>query len=124
MKKYFLSMAAVVIAVSLVAFTHPTKSSQEDMFYFYFDGVNQSYSEEHVENESNTYWKYLGKNLSLCTGEDPEKACIVAVRGANVDNTTAPTELRNVVISAELSDGTAHITGITETGSLYSNEED
>ena len=76
-----------------------------------------------MENESNTYWKYIGKNLSLCSG-DEEKACRVAVRGANVDNTTTPTELRNVVISADQSGATAHITGITETGSLYSNQED
>ena len=122
MKKYFLSISAVVIAVLLVAFTQPT-AQQEDLYYFEFDGVNNSYSEENVETESNTYWKYIGKNLSMCTG-DPEKACRVRVTGANVDNTTTPTELRNVVISATLSGATAHITGITETGSAYSNQED
>lgn len=118
-------MSAIVIAMSLVAFTQPKSSNQEDMFYFYFDGTQSGgYSEGNVETESNTYWKYLGKNLSLCSGEDPEKACRVAVTGANVDNTTTPTELRNVVISADQSGPTAHVTGITETGSLYSNEED
>jgi len=122
MKKYFLSFTAVVIAGLLVAFTQP-KAEQADKFYFEFDGVNQVYSKANVENESNTYWKYIGKNLSMCTG-DEEKACRVAVLGANVDNTTTPTELRNVVISADQSGSTAHITGITETGSLYSNQED
>jgi hypothetical protein len=122
MKKYFLSFSAVMVTVLLVAFIPP--KPQEDMFYFYFDGTNQTYTEEHVENESNTYWKYLGKNLALCSGEDPEKACRVRVTGANVDNTTTPTELRNVVISAEQSGPTAHVTGITEIGSAYSNEED
>lgn len=122
MKKYFLSISAVFIAVMLVAFTQP-KAKQVDMFYFEFDGVNQSYTEGNVEDESNTYWKYIGKNLSLCTGNE-EKACRVAVRGANVDNTVAPTELRNVVISATLTGGTAQITSITEIGSVYSNQED
>jgi len=122
MKKYFLSFTAIAIAGMLVAFAQP-KAKQADKFYFEFDGVNQTYSKANVENESNTYWKYIGKNLSMCTG-DEEKACRVAVLGANVDNTTTPTELRNVVISADQSGATAHITGITESGSLYSNQED
>jgi hypothetical protein len=124
MKKYFLSMSAVVIAVLLVAFTHPT-AQQEDMYYFQFDPTQSGgYSVNNVQDESNTYWDYIGKNLTLCGG-DEEKACRVAVRGANVDNTTTPTELRNVVISAQLSSASkAIVTSITETGSVYGNQPD
>lgn len=126
MKKYFLSIAVIVIAAALAAFTQPVKkATQVDLFVFEFDHTQSGgYSIANVENESNTYWKYIGKNQSLCGG-DEEKACRVAVRGANVDNTTTPTELRNVVISAQLSSmSKAIVTNITETGSQLGNQPD
>lgn len=125
MKKYVLSITAAVIAVALFAFTQPVKkAAQADMYVFEFDGSQTGgYSVANVETESNTYWKYVGKNLDLCGGQN-QKACRVEVIGANVDNTTTPTELRNVAISAILSGSTAHVTAITGTSSQYSNQED
>lgn len=126
MKKYLFGTSAVALAFILAVFSRAaTPVAQEDLYYFEFDGTQSGgYSISNVENESNTYWKYIGKNLAVCTG-DEEKACRVAVRGANVDNTTTPTELRNVVISAQMSSvSKAIVTNITETGSLYGNQPD
>ncbi len=124
MKRNFLSIAAVVLAIGLFSFTKMEKKAQVDMYVFEFDGTQSGgYSVANVENESNTYWKYKGKNLELC-GDQDQKAYRVEVIGANVDNTTTPTELRNVAISATLSGSTAHVTAITGTSSQYSNQED
>lgn len=126
MRKHFLSIAAVVAAVTLFAFTQPEKkAAPEDMYVFEFDGTTTGgYSVANVEDESNAHWKYIGKNLALCDGT-PEKACRLEVIGANVDNTSAPTELRNVAISASLNGGSkAIVTSITGTSSQYSNQED
>jgi hypothetical protein len=116
MKKYFLSISAVVIAVLLVAFTQPKNSStEEDMYVFEFDHTQTGgYAEGNVENESNTYWKYIGKNLSLCDS-DPTKACRVAVTSSYVNNPTTPTALSGVTIQAdESSSGIAYVTSITD----------
>jgi hypothetical protein len=126
MKKYLFGAGAIALAIIFAAFTQAeTPAPQEDLYYFEFDHTQTGgYSVSNVENESNTYWKYIGKNLAVCTG-DEEKACRVAVRGANVDNTTTPTELRNVVISAQMSSASkAIVTNITETGSQYGNQPD
>lgn len=126
MKKYLLSMTAIALAVVLFAFTKPVKkATQVDMYFFEFDGTTQGgYSVDNVQDESNAHWEYIGKNLTLC-GRTPEKASRVKVLGANVDNTTTPTELRNVIISASLNGGSkAIVTGITETGSQYGNQQD
>ncbi|MEJ8841492.1 hypothetical protein WG954_03800 [Lacibacter sp. H375] len=127
MKKYLLSMSAVVIAVLLVAFTQPRKSAtQEDMYVFEFDHTQSGgYDEANVENESNTYWKYIGKNLSLCDN-DPTKACRVAVTSSYVNNPTTPTALSGVTIQAtESSTGVAYVTSITDAPSInqLSNKE-
>ncbi len=116
MKKYFLSMSAVVIAVLLVAFTQPAKhADQVDMYVFEFDATQTGgYAEANVENESNTYWKYVGKNLSLCDN-DPTRACRVAVTSAYVNNPTTPTALSGVTIEAsESTTGIAYVTSITD----------
>ena len=126
MKKYLPGLSAIVFALALFAFTQPEKKIKPvDMYVFEFDGTTTGgYSVANVEDESNAHWKYIGKNLALCDGT-PEKACRVEVIGANVDNTSAPTELRNVAISASLNGGSkAIVTSITGTSSQYSNQED
>lgn len=122
MRKYFFGLLAIAMVMGSITFAQIEKRAQVDMYVFEFDAT-QSYSVANVENESNTYWKYKGKNLELC-GDQDQKACRVEVIGTNVDNTTTPTELRNVSIYATLSGSTAHVTAITGTGSQYSNQED
>lgn len=120
MKKYFLSISAIVIAVLLVAFTQPTKNAdQVDMYVFEFDHTQTGgYDEANVENESNTYWKYIGKNLSLCDN-DPTKACRVAVTSSYVNNPSTPTALSGVTIEAtESSTGIAYVTSMTDAPSI------
>lgn len=125
MKKYLLSMSAILLAVVLFAFTQPVKkANQVDMYVFQFDPTaSGGYAEDAVENISNANWKYQGKNYELCGGQD-QKACRVAVRGDYVNNTTTPTALQSISIEATLSDGTAHVTSISGTGSQYSNQLD
>jgi hypothetical protein len=95
MRKYFFSLVATVIAIGTFAFQDVEKKAQEDKYVFQFDGSQSGgYSVDNVENESNSYWKYVGKNQDLCGGQN-QKACRIEVLGANVDNTTTPTELRN-----------------------------
>lgn len=118
MKRYFFAIAAVVIALGAVAFTKHKKPV--DMYVFQFDGT-QTYSVSNVQNISNTYWKYQGKNLDLCADRD-EKACRVEVTSAYVDNPTTPTALSGVTINAALNGSTAYVTSISGTSSQYSNQ--
>lgn len=115
MKKYFRSTSAVVLAVLVVAFTPPTKKAdQVDMYVFEFDHTQTGgYDKDNVENESNTYWKYVGLNQSLCAGNDV-KACRVAVTSSYVNNPSTPTALSGVTITAdESSNGVAYVASIT-----------
>lgn len=125
MKKYLLSASVVAIAALLAAFTGPTKSSdQVDRHVFEFDGTQTNgYAKDNVENESNTYWKYVGLNQSLCAGNDV-KACRIAVTSSYVDNPTTPTALSGVTITAdESTSGVAYVTSITAPSSnQYSNK--
>jgi hypothetical protein len=124
MRINFLSIAAVVLAIGTFAFTTIEKKAQVDMFVFeYDDDASGGYAELDVENISNTNWKYVGKNLSLCSDDD-QKACRVAVRGTYVNNTVTPTALQNVTIDATLSGSTAHVQSISGTGSQLSNQPD
>lgn len=118
--RYITGIIAVVIAVSAAAFTRP--KHLVDMYVFEFDST-QTYSVINVQNISNTYWKYKGKNLDLCQNRD-EKACRVEVTSSHVNSTTTPTALTGVTISATLSGTTAHVTSITGTGSQFSNKPD
>lgn len=126
MKKNFLSIGAIVVAVLLVAFTQPaTNTSQTDMYVFEFDHTQANgYSLSNVEDESNTYWKYLGKNLSLCADDDT-RACRVAVTSSFVNNPVTPTALSGVTIQAqESTSGVAFVTSISNPDdNQFSNKE-
>jgi hypothetical protein len=124
MRKYFFNIVAVIIAIGTFAFTEYEKKAQVDMYVFEFDGTQSGgYSVGNVEDESNTYWKYKGKNLALCNNTD-DKACRVRVPAAYVDDINAPTELSGITISATLSGSTAHVTAISGTSTQYSNQPD
>lgn len=109
-RKYATGIIALVIAVVTFSFTRPAV----DMYVFEFKPT-QPYSVNNVENESNTFWEYKGKNIALCSG-DNEKACKVAVTSSYVNSTTSPTALSGVTITATLSGATAHVTNITANG--------
>lgn len=116
MKKYLLSMTAIVLAVVLFAFTKPVeKANLVDMYVFEFDGTTANgYSEANVEDESNAHWKYVGLNQSLCANDDT-RACRVAVTSAYVNNPTTPTALSGITIDAdESSSGIAFVKSITD----------
>lgn len=115
MKKYFLSFSAIVLAFIMVAFTQPkTKATVDDLYVFEFDGtLTNGYAEENVENESNTYWKYVGMNEDLCD-DTPDRACRIAVTAAYVNSTSNPTALSGITIEAdESAPGIAYVTSIT-----------
>lgn len=115
MKKYLLSMTAIVLAVVLFAFTKPVKkANQVDMYVFEFDGTTSGgFSETNVEDESNAHWKFVGLNQSLCANTDT-RACRVAVTSAYVNNPSTPTALSGITIDAdESSSGIAYVSSIT-----------
>lgn len=118
MTRYILGLLAVIIALGAVAFTNPKKPV--DMYVFQFD-ASQGYTVPNVQNTTNTYWVYQGKNLSLCSNKD-EKACRVEVTSSFVNNPSNPTALSGVTISAALNGSTAYVTGISGAGSQYSNQ--
>lgn len=120
MKRYIFGIAAVIIALGAVAFTNPKKPV--DMYVFQFDGT-QAYTVSNVQNISNTYWKYQGKNLSLCSNTD-EKACRVEVTSTYVNNPSNPTALSGVTITGTLNTptNTAYVSDISGTSSQYSNQ--
>lgn len=123
MKRYFFGALAAAIALTLASFT--IHSRTDDMFVFEYDPTaSGGYASADVEDESNVNWKYIGKNLSLCS-DNPTRACRVSVTGTYVDNTTTPTELSGVTITAtESSTGVAYVTGITAQGTnIYSNKQ-
>ena len=124
MRSYFLSVAAIVLAIGTFAFVNPVVKPQVDMFVFEYDpSASGGYDEADVEDISNTNWKYLGKNLALCSNTNG-KACRVEVLGAYVDNTTTPTALQGVTIDAIQSGATAHVDAISGTGNQRSNQAD
>lgn len=125
MRKFLFNIVAVVLAIGTFAFSNVAeKAAQEDMFIFQFDGtVSGGYSVLDVENESNTYWKYQGVDLELCNNTN-QRACRIAVPADYVDDSDAPTALSGVTISATLSGSTAHVTGISGTGTQFSNQPD
>jgi hypothetical protein len=120
MKRYIFGIAAVIIALGAVAFTKPKKPV--DMYVFQFDGT-QAYTVSNVQNISNTYWKYQGKNLDLCTDIN-QKACRVEVTSSYVNDPSNPTALNGVTINAALysPSNTAYVTSISGTSSQYSNQ--
>lgn len=124
MRKYFFNIAAIVIAIGTFAFSHVEKKAQVDMYVFQYDPTaSNGYDEADVEDISNANWKYQGKNLALCGGQN-EKACRVAVVAAYVDNTTTPTALQSVTIDATQSGATAHVNTISGSGNQRSNQVD
>ncbi len=124
MKRYFFGLAAIVIAMGTFAFTQYETNAQVDKFVFEYDpAASGGYAETDVENISNANWKYIGKNLSLCGGQN-QKACRVEVLGAYVDNTTTPTALQSVTIDATQSGTTAHVNSISGSGNQRSNQLD
>lgn len=122
MRINFLRFAAIIIAIGTFAFTTVENKAQEDMFVFEYDPTaSGGYAVVDVEDISNANWKYVGKNLSLCSDND-QRACRVAVIGDYVDNVTTPTALQNVTIDATLSGSTAHLIDISGTDSQFSNQ--
>jgi len=118
-RKYGIGLLALIIAAASVAFTRPVKPTV-DMYVFQFDGTN-AYSVANVSNTSNTYWKYIGKNVALCNNVN-KKACKVEVTSTFVDNPTSPTALSGVTITAALSGTIAYVSSISGTGSVLSNQ--
>lgn len=124
MKRYFFGLAAIVIAIGTFAFTQYENNAQVDKFVFEYDPTaSGGYAETDVENISNANWKYIGKNIQLCSGIN-QKACRVEVVAAYVDNTTTPTALQSVTIDATQSGATAHVNTISGTGNQRSNQVD
>lgn len=124
MRNNFLKFAALVLAMGLFAFQLPGKNAQTDKFVFEYDpSASGGYDEADVEDISNMNWKYIGKNLALCSNTNG-KACRVEVLGAYVDNTTTPTALQGVTIDAIQSGATAHVDAISGTGNVRSNQAD
>lgn len=125
MKRYILSIFAVVVAISMVAFTSPAKSKKPQVNYYVFEfNPNLSYTVANVENEAN--WTYKGLNQVMCDNTN-EKACRVKVISSYVnDPSGSPTLKTDANISATLSGTTAHVTGIagTSSGNAYSNQPD
>jgi len=125
-KKYGIGLVAIIIAVSLAAFTAPKKTHLNATHVFEFDGtVSGGYSESNVENTSPTYWKYVGETSEepLCD-DTPDKACRIAVTDAYVNNPSNPTALSGMTITASTStSGDAYVTGITDQlDNVYSNQ--
>jgi|GEM_PF-1258127 len=122
-KKYGTGILAVIIAVAMAAFTSPKKTHLAGTHVFEFDGTT-GYTVSHVENTSNTYWKYVGEisQKPLCQGLN--KACRVAVTNSYVDNPSNPTQLSGITISASLGGtGDAKVTSITDpSDNGYSNQ--
>lgn len=124
MKRNFLGIAAVVLAIGLFSFTKIEKKAQVDMYVFEYDPTaSGGYAEADVEDISNANWKFIGKNLALCNNTN-QKACRVEVLGAYVDNTTTPTALQGVTIDATQSGATAHVLTISGSGNQRSNQPD
>jgi len=112
MKRYIFGMIAVVIAIGAAAFTAP-KKHLVDMYVFEYDG-SQGYTVGAVQNTNSAHWVYQGKNLALCANSNI-KACRVSVTGDYVDNTTSPTQLSGVTITAvQSSTGIAYVDDITD----------
>lgn len=120
-RKYGIALVAVVIAVTMAAFTAPKKSLISGTHVFEFNPT-LTYTVANVETTGN--WEYLGEisSFPLCSGTN--KACRVAVADAYVDNPSDPTELSGVTISAGLSPaGKAVVTSITDpSDNGYSNQ--
>ncbi len=112
MKKYILSIFAVILAVGMVAFTTPEKRNLAATHVFEF---NQAlpYTIDNVTEPLN--WEYKGEFPSeqLCSGSN--KACRLAVTDDYVDNPSSPSELAGITISAMNSgQGKAIVTDITD----------
>ncbi|MGN7820647.1 hypothetical protein HGH92_23550 [Chitinophaga varians] len=122
MKKYLFGILAAVVAFTGFAFKEAKSSKRADMYVFEFRS-SQPYTQANVQNPSNAYWEYKGKNLSGCANIN-QKACRVLVSADYVDDPNSPTELAGVSISATQSGTTAHVTGISGSGNLYSNQAD
>jgi hypothetical protein len=120
-RKYGIGVVAVVIAVTMAAFTAPKKLHISGTHVFEFNPT-LAYTVGNVTTSSN--WEYIGEIAQepLCSGMN--KACRVAVTDAYVDDPSAPTALSGVSISAALSSGgTAAVTGITDpSDNGYSNQ--
>jgi hypothetical protein len=125
MKKHFLGLSVIAFAFVLAAFTPPkSKPTADDLYVFEFDGSVNGYAKEYVENESNTYWKYVGMGEELCD-DTPDRACRVAVTAAYVDNPSSPTALSGVTIDADESAlDIAYVIDITASSvNLFSNKD-
>jgi hypothetical protein len=123
-RKYGISMFAIVIAAAMAAFTIPKNTHLNATHVFEFDGVNNSYTVGNVTSNAN--WKYVGETSQepLCD-DTPDKACRIAVTDAYVNSTSNPTALSGMAISATTSlSGNAYVTGITDEGAnLFTNQE-
>ncbi len=121
LRKYGIGLLAVVIAVTMAAFTTPKKSHLTGTHVFEFNPA-LAYTVSNVSTSSN--WEYIGEISSdpLCSGMN--KACRVAVSDAYVDDPSDPTELSGVTISSALSPaGKAVVTAITDpSDNGYSNQ--
>lgn len=121
-RKYGIGLVAVVIAVTMAAFTAPKKSHVSGTHVFEFNSA-LAYTVANVTNSSN--WQYVGEisQEPLCDNT-PDKACRMAVTNAYVNNPSNPTALSGMTITASTSgSGDAYVTGITdETDNEYSNQ--
>ncbi|SHL11061.1 hypothetical protein SAMN05444266_10276 [Chitinophaga jiangningensis] len=122
MKKYLIGICAVVVAFTGFAFKEAKSAKRADMYVFEFRST-QPYTQANVQDISNTYWEYKGKNLAGCASVN-QKACRVLVGAAYVDNPSSPSELSGLTITAVQSGTTAHVSGISGSGNLYSNQPD
>jgi hypothetical protein len=121
MKRIISASFAIALAIAATAFTLPKHTDTMYVFEYDGDGVGD-YTLDHVENPSNTYWKFVGEDESLCAGPDI-KACRIAVTGSFVDNTTSPTELSGITIEAEeSSNDVAFVKSISGSGNQISNK--
>jgi hypothetical protein len=96
MKKYILSIFAVVLAVGMVAFTAPEKTNFAATHVFEFNSTN-GYEDQDVADI--TKWEYEGETseVLLCNGQ-PTKACKIVLSDEDVDQSVSPMRIKNTVV--------------------------
>ena len=98
MSRYILSFFAIVIAISLAAFTKAdTAKKPLTDFYFEFDIVNHTPTEANVENPAN--WLQVS-DLSGCDNID-QMACKIRVPETTTNSGTPRTLKASTVINAD-----------------------
>ena len=112
MKKNFLSVVALIIAIAASSFTVVNDMVKEDLYTFEYRGPSPATVSD-VQNEAN--YAYVGMDEPDCAGA--EEACRVNVPATHVNGTALKTSAN---ISATLTATSARINGVA--AGSYSNQ--